>query len=152
MAKSRNTQPHPTGDGSRMKSSISILVVDDEQVLCDVLRKVLSREGYQVQTVTDGTAAMRLLANTCVDIMISDIMMPDINGLGLMQKVKERWPQIGVILMTGYGDTYTVKDAMLQGADEYITKPFKSREVSLVVERAYYRILSGSHNAVSENS
>ena len=135
-----------------MKSSISILVVDDEQVLCDILMKVLSREGYQVQTVTDGTAALNYISNARVDIMISDIMMPGINGLELMQKVKERWPDIAVILITGYGDTYTVKDAMLQGADEYITKPFKSHEVSLVVERAYYRILSGSHNAISETS
>ncbi|RKX26431.1 MAG: sigma-54-dependent Fis family transcriptional regulator, partial [Candidatus Zixiibacteriota bacterium] len=56
-------------------------------------------------------------------------------------------PDIGVIIMTGFGDTYTVKDALLLGADEYITKPFKSYEISLIVERAYWRILSNKEKS-----
>ena len=68
--------------------------------------------------------------------------MPRMNGFELLKHVKQEHPQTGVIIMTAYGDTYTVKDALLLGADEYITKPFKSYEISLVVERAYWRLLS----------
>jgi YesN/AraC family two-component response regulator len=70
--------------------------------------------------------------------------MPNMGGLDLLRAIKEDHPEIGMIMMTAYGDTYTVKDALLLGADEYITKPFKSFEVSMVVERTYWRILSSS--------
>ncbi len=68
--------------------------------------------------------------------------MPRMNGCELLKHVKADYSDIAIIIMTAYGDTYTVKDALLLGADEYITKPFKSYEISLVVERAYWRILS----------
>jgi DNA-binding NtrC family response regulator len=71
-----------------------------------------------------------------------------LNGFELLKIVKKDYPNIGMIMMTAYGDTYTVKDALLLGADEYITKPFKSHEISLVVERAYWRILSDSSSAM----
>lgn len=70
--------------------------------------------------------------------------MPKMDGFELLRVVKEEYPAVGMIMMTAFGDTYTVKDALLLGADEYISKPFKSFEVSLVVERAYWRILSAS--------
>ena len=68
--------------------------------------------------------------------------MPEINGFELLKTIKSRWPHIAVIMMTGYGDAYTVKEALMLGADEYITKPFKSHEVSLILERAYWRQLA----------
>ena len=130
-----------------MKSSISILIVDDEEMMRNLLDRILSREGYKIRSAEDGVAALEVLKEERVDIIISDMKMPRMNGFELLKIVKKEYPKIGVIIMTAYGDTYTVKDALLLGADEYITKPFKSYERSLVVERAYWRILSASSQA-----
>jgi YesN/AraC family two-component response regulator len=76
--------------------------------------------------------------------------MPETNGFELLKVVKSKWPQTAVIMMTGYGDAYTVKEALMLGADEYVTKPFKSHEISLIIERAYWRLLaSKSKNQAS---
>jgi DNA-binding NtrC family response regulator len=130
-----------------MKNAMSILVVDDEEMMRSLLEKILSREGYQIKTAEDGVAALEVLKTEKIDLIISDMKMPRMNGFELLKIVKEEHPGIGVIIMTAYGDTYTVKDALLLGADEYVTKPFKSYEISLVVERTYWRILSGSDHA-----
>jgi len=130
-----------------MKSSVSILVVDDEEMMRTLLNRILSREGYKIRSAEDGVVALEVLKAEKFDIIISDMKMPRMNGFELLKIVKKEYPKIGVIIMTAYGDTYTVKDALLLGADEYITKPFKSYEISLVVERAYWRILSASSQA-----
>lgn len=125
-----------------MKSSVSILIVDDEEMMRNLLKKILAREGYQISTAEDGVAALEAVRKQSYDLIISDMKMPRMNGFDLLKAVKKDFPQTGVIIMTAYGDTYTVKDALLLGADEYITKPFKSYEISLIVERAYWRILA----------
>ena len=136
--------------GRGMKSEISILIVDDESTMRNLLEKILAREGYQMYSLGDGQAALEYLNSNHVDIVISDMKMPKMDGFELLKNIKEHHPGVGVIIMTAYGDTYTVKDALLLGADEYITKPFKSYEISLVVERAYWRILSSGHQTATE--
>ena len=125
-----------------MKSSVSILVVDDESMMRNLLERILTRDGYKVLCAEDGQDALRVLESATVDIIISDLKMPRMTGFDLLKAVKQKHPGVAMIMMTAYGDTYTVKDALLLGADEYITKPFKSFEISLVVERAYWRLLS----------
>ena len=125
-----------------LKESVPILIVDDEALMRNLLQKILQREGYKTLTAANGTEALNIMASNEVDIVISDLKMPEIDGFALLKELKETYPDVGVIIMTAYGDTYTVKDALLLGADEYITKPFKSHEITLVVERAYWRILS----------
>ena len=135
--------------GTEMKSEISILIVDDESTMRSLLERILAREGYLMHSLSDGDTALEYLKNNKVDIVISDMKMPKMNGFELLKNIKQNHPGIGVIIMTGHGDTYTVKDALLLGADEYITKPFKSYEISLVVERAYWRILSSGQPATA---
>lgn len=130
-----------------MKTSITVLAVDDEPMMRTLLEKILLRDGYRVRTAEDGEAALQVLETEQVAIVLSDIKMPKLNGFELLKIVKAKYPEIGVIMMTAYGDTFTVKDALLLGADEYITKPFKSFEISLVVERAYWRIMSAAARA-----
>lgn len=136
--------------GSGMKNEISILIVDDESTMRNLLEKILAREGYQMHSVGNGRAALEYLKNHKVDIVVSDMKMPEMDGFELLKNLKELHPGVGVIIMTAHGDTYTVKDALLLGADEYITKPFKSYEISLVVERAYWRILSSDRQMTAE--
>ena len=130
-----------------MKNNISILAVDDETMLRDLLVKILAKEGYLVETAADGEEALEKLEKNSYHLLISDIKMPHVNGFELLRIVREKYPDMGVIIMTAYGDSYSVKDALLLGADEYITKPFKSFEINLIVERAYWRLLSGKTRA-----
>ena len=130
-----------------MKSATTILIVDDEPVMQSLLEKILSREGYKTFVAGDGEAALDILRRESVSLVLSDIKMPGMNGFELLKEIKISHPGVGVIIMTAYGDTFTVKDALLLGADEYITKPFKSYEVSLIVERAYWRIMSAAARA-----
>jgi DNA-binding NtrC family response regulator len=123
--------------------------VDDEAMIRNLLEKILVKEGYKVLLAKDGQEGLEIVKTKKVDIVISDMKMPRMNGLDLLKTLKKERPEIGVVIMTGYGDTYTVKDALLLGADEYITKPFKSYEMLMIVERTYWRILSGS-NTTSE--
>lgn len=125
-----------------MKNTITVLAVDDEPMMRALLEKILARDGYRIITAEDGAMALSILEDQPVSIVLSDIQMPKMNGFELLKVLKSRFPEVGVIMMTAFGDTFTVKDALLLGADEYITKPFKSYEISLVVERAYWRIMS----------
>jgi DNA-binding NtrC family response regulator len=127
-----------------MKNTMTVLVVDDEERMRELLGRILARDGYSVLTAEDGCKALELIRAERVDLIISDVRMPHCDGFELLKTVKREHPHIGVIMMTAHGDTYTVKDVLLLGADEYIAKPFKSYEVSLIVERAYWRLLSES--------
>jgi len=125
-----------------MKEYVKILIVDDEAIMRNLLLKILEKEGYQISVVGSAQEALDYIENTKVDLVLSDIRMPGMNGFDLLRKIKAEKPDIAVIMMTGYGDTYTVKEALMNGADEYITKPFKNHEISLIVERAYWRLMS----------
>jgi DNA-binding response OmpR family regulator len=133
-----------------MKSTVSILVVDDEEMLRNLLMKILTKEGYQVDAACDGEDAVEKLRQKTYSLLISDIKMPRLNGFELLKVAKRDYPTMGVIIMTAYGDSFTVKDALLLGADEYITKPFKSFEINLIVERAYWRQLSAAKSQAPE--
>ncbi|OQX92731.1 MAG: hypothetical protein B6D58_01470 [candidate division Zixibacteria bacterium 4484_95] len=134
-----------------MKEDVKIMIVDDEAIMRNLLLKILEQEGYHVTLVSSAKEAIEKLNNERFDLLLSDVKMPDMDGFQLLKKVKKEWPQIAIIMMTGYGDAYTVKEALMLGADEYITKPFKSHEISLIVERAYWRLLA-SKRRINEES
>lgn len=125
-----------------MNENINILVVDDEAVIREVLEKILKKGGFNVAIVGNAKLALNHLKSHRINLLISDIKMPEMSGLELLKIVKLRHPEIAVIMMTAYGDSYSVKDALLMGADEYITKPFKAEELSLIIERVIWRFLS----------
>jgi len=125
-----------------VEDKLKILVVDDEAILRSLLEKILVKEGYEVSLAQTGTEALEMLESEQLDIMITDIKMPEIDGFELLRQAKQIHPNLGVIMMTAYADAFSVKDALLLGADDYITKPFKSVEISMIVERAYWRSLS----------
>lgn len=132
-----------------MKEYVKILVVDDEPMMRNLLLKILESEGYKITLAASALEALDRLNENRFDLMLSDIKMPGMNGFELLEEVKKKWTDMAVIVMTGYGDAYTIKEALLKGADEYLSKPFKSHEVSLIVERAYWRLLS-VRNAVED--
>jgi two-component system response regulator PilR (NtrC family) len=133
-----------------MKTGISVLVVDDEKLLRDLMVKILTKEGYRVDTAADGVEALERLRDGQYHLLVSDIKMPRLNGFDLLKEVKEKYPELVVIMMTAYGDSFSVKDSLLMGADEYITKPFKNFEINLIVERACWRLQTSQRSIAAD--
>lgn len=123
-----------------MKSSLPaekprVLVVDDEKFIRDILADSLGMEGYIVRTAEDGTSAVQELARANYDMVISDLKMPRMGGLDLLQEVAKVHPETLTVIMTGFGTVETAIDAMKRGAYDYILKPFKVEEIVHIVER-----------------
>jgi len=138
----RITHHSPTDKEVMMGKNTKILVVDDESFMRDMLRDILEKEGYEVALAPGGEEALGVLVEQKYDIVLSDLKMPRMDGISLLKKVKQRYPDTAVVVMTGYSDAYSMKDACVSGADEYITKPFKINEISLIMERVRWRMLS----------
>lgn len=131
---------------------IRVLVVDDEEVMRNLMIKILEKAGYKVATAGGGLMAKRVLAEQPIDIVLTDVKMPDVNGFDLLREIKADYPHVAVIMMTAYADAFTIKDALLAGADEYITKPFKHYEVTVVIERTYWRTQAGRNQIPNTNT
>src|SRR6187401_1044334 len=112
-----------------------ILVVDDEKVIRDMLADFLGMEGYQVRTAEDGTAALGELTKQHFDLVISDLKMPRMGGIALLDEIARTAPDALTVIMTGFGTVETAIDAMKRGAYDYILKPFKVEEVVHIVQR-----------------
>jgi len=121
---------------------VRILVVDDEELIRKLMTNILRRGGMAVLTAQNGEQALKVLQESGCDVVVSDVRMAGMSGFDLLKQVKAKHPDIAFVVMTGHADSYSIKDALLQGADEYITKPFKNHEVMLIIERAYWRIRS----------
>ena len=119
---------------------MTILVVDDEPVVRDVLKRSLLREGFQVVTAGNGVEGLDRVRGTRVNIIISDIMMPQMDGLEFLVEVKSDFPHIPVILITGFADQFTGKQALEAGAEDFIVKPFKNHEIRYALQRTLVRL------------
>lgn len=114
----------------------SILVVDDQESMREFLEIMLTKEGYQVLAVEDGEHACRILDKETFDLVITDIRMRNINGIGVLKKVKDRSPETMVILISAFSTPETAVEAMKEGAFDYIPKPFKVNDLRRVVKDA----------------
>jgi two-component system response regulator PilR (NtrC family) len=113
-----------------------ILIVDDELSMREFLEIMLKKEGYEVESVEDPEEAFLRTENELYDVVISDVLMPKMNGVELLRKIKESNPDVIVLMMTAYATTETAVQAMKEGAYDYITKPFKVDEIKMVLEKA----------------
>ena len=120
---------------SVIEESPRILVVDDEKVIRDMLADFLSMEGYVVRTAEDGAAALGELTRGSYDLVISDLKMPKLGGIALLDEIGKTAPDALTVIMTGFGTVETAIDAMKRGAYDYVLKPFKVDEVIHVVQR-----------------
>ena len=119
--------------------SARILVVDDEEIVIRSCLRIFEGDDYQVEAVQDGREALRRIEEQTYDVMILDIMMPNIGGLEVLRRVKETHPDIDVVMVTGLSQIDTAVQAMKLGAFDYISKPFAPDEIKLVVQRALER-------------
>ena len=119
--------------------SARILVVDDEEIVIRSCLRVLEGNGYEIDVAHDGHEALRKVESNTYDVMILDIMMPNLGGMEVLRRVKETHPDIDVIMITGLSQIETAVQAMKLGAFDYISKPFEPDELKLVVQRARER-------------
>jgi putative two-component system response regulator len=113
-----------------------ILIVDDEPMICDILARRLAREGYACVKANNGREALHYFNQDAFSLMISDIKMPDMDGIELLRKVKALSPSMVVILITAYPEIDRVVEAMRLGAYDFITKPITLDLVALIIKNA----------------
>lgn len=117
-----------------------ILIVDDEEIIRTSCMKILGPEGYRLETAADGTEALKRLQNNgAFDLVLTDLMMPDMTGIDLLKKIKEEQPETEVIVITGYGTVKTAIDALKYGAYDFIEKPFTPEVLLNAVARCLER-------------
>jgi two-component system, NtrC family, response regulator PilR len=125
---------------------MSLLVVDDEEVLQDVLTGLLRREGYETRSARSGEEALTLLAKEEVELILLDLMLPGMSGQEVLKQVRTDYPDIVVVVITAYSSIEGAIGAMRDGAFHYIPKPFKNEEVLLTVRKGLEQ-----HRLTAEN-
>jgi two-component system, NtrC family, response regulator AtoC len=119
-----------------MKERTQILIIDDEAPSREALVLLLKNAGHDVRGAGSGTEAFKLLAEESCDIIITDLFLPDLNGIDILKQVKSESPAIEVILITGHASAETAVRAMKEGAFDYITKPLNFDELRIIVDKA----------------
>lgn len=118
-----------------MMKEISILVLDDEKVFRKEIKEFLNGEGFSVLTAERPSEAFSILSENKIDILILDLRLPEMDGLEVLTKVKEEYPDIEVIMITGHGDMDAVINAMRLGAIEFFPKPFRLLDMRAAIQR-----------------
>ncbi len=116
-----------------------ILVVDDEESVRSMVTVLLQKEGYQVSSAQGGEEALELLGEQAFDLVLSDIRMPRMDGLQLLDRIQALYPEVTVIMMSAFGTVDLAVEAMKRGAYDYISKPFKPDEILLALRKAQER-------------
>ncbi|MFZ2198432.1 MAG: sigma-54 dependent transcriptional regulator [Thermodesulfovibrionales bacterium] len=116
-----------------------VLIIDDEEIVRTSCQRVLEPAGYSVKTAANGDDGFTLLKNHTFDLVITDLMMPDMDGIEVLRKIGETWPETEVVIMTGYGTVKTAVRAMKIGVFDYIEKPFNPGDLITITAKALER-------------
>jgi len=122
------------------KNKLNILIAEDEQEIADLLVELLSQEDRAIYIVHDGQQAIEMLKKRTFDLLITDLMMPKVDGMKVLHIAKRLYPQILIIIITGYASLETAIQAVKEGAYDYLRKPFKLEELKISVDNACERI------------
>jgi len=116
--------------------SQKILIVDDEKKICNILTQILSEEGYTVRAVGSGEEAIKVVGSFDSELILMDQNMPGMNGIEAMTHIKEKRPDMPIIILTAYGSIPLAVEAIKKGAYDYISKPFDNEELLIIIRRA----------------
>jgi DNA-binding NtrC family response regulator len=119
-----------------MSYRCDILILDDEPVVGARLKTLLEKDGHRVEIFTDPIHALQSLEHKTVDIVISDIRMPTMDGIQVMNRITQKSKRIKVILITGYATLELARESLTKGAFDFIAKPFKSKEIRETIQKA----------------
>ena len=114
---------------SRSEAKLNVLVVDDNDSVREVLTILLSRRGYRCESATNGIEAMQKVRQSNFDAVITDLQMPEMDGIVLTRELRQHFSDLPVMIMTGQPDDSVVESAMSAGAKEFVSKPFEISEL-----------------------
>jgi DNA-binding NtrC family response regulator len=118
-----------------------ILIVDDEEDMLSMLERIIGSErNYEVLKANSAFQALEILSSHDVDLIVADLKMPGMDGLALLEKIKQHWPEKTIIIMTACGTVETAVEAIKKGAYDYLTKPFQYDDLLLLIDRALERV------------
>jgi two-component system response regulator AtoC len=118
-----------------------ILIVDDEPDMISLLERIITSQGkYEILKANTGLQALDILSEHEADLVLADLIMPEMDGMELLEKVKEKWPDKTIIIITACGSIENAVEAMKKGAYDYLTKPFQYDDLLLVLDRAFERV------------
>jgi two-component system response regulator (stage 0 sporulation protein F) len=129
-----------------------ILVVDDEENARLALSKILSLEGYEVASAGNGYEALNYLRGKDVELIITDINMPEMNGMAFLRELNLSHPSSNVIMITAYGEVESYIEAMNLGAFEYINKPVKFEELKKIINKIFKHNSHGNHKEIDHET
>jgi DNA-binding NtrC family response regulator len=119
-----------------MKHKDRVLIIEDDKRLREVLKKILDKQGFDVETMADASGGITKIKTDFCDIALTDLKMPGLGGIEVLKAIKKVSPQTYVVIMTAYGTIDSAVEAMKNGAFDYVTKPFKTEEILLVIKKA----------------
>lgn len=113
-----------------------ILVIDDEDIVRTSCNRTLTPEGYEVKMAQNGMDGLKMASEESFDLVLTDLKMPDMDGIEVLRQIKEQWPEFEVIIITGYQTVDTAVKAIKLGAFDYIEKPFTPDALIAAVSKA----------------
>lgn len=119
-----------------MEQPFSVLLVDDEAYVTEIIGRILAQVKLTTHSASSGDEALHILKNHHIDLVITDILMPGMNGLELLERIKSQFPTMPVIMLTAHGDFFVAKEALNRGAFYFLTKPFNKDVIIRVTEKA----------------
>ena len=119
-----------------MAEQFRVLVIDDDPGVRDYMEALVSRQGYRVFAVADGEQALSTLDETQPDVVTLDVVLPGIDGLETLSRLKQRLPEVPVVMLSGHGQARTIVEAMRLGASDFLRKPFEVEELELAFQKA----------------
>lgn len=117
-------------------NKVKVIVIDDEDIVLKSCQRALTPEGYEVKTAKSGMEGLKMLEKEPFDIVLADIKMPDMDGIEVLRRIKEGWPETEVVMITGYSTVATAVDAIKLGAFDYIEKPFTPDGILSSIQKA----------------
>ncbi len=115
--------------------NVKTLIVDDDPIVLTSCKRVFEAEGFEVCMVPSANQALEVMKNKTFDILLIDVKMPERDGMFLMRAVKKQWPEVPVVVMSGYPTPETIAEGLQLGAEEFIAKPFTPDELLKIVRR-----------------
>jgi DNA-binding response OmpR family regulator len=115
--------------------NVKILIVDDDPIVLHSCKRVFEAEGFEVCMVPSADKALEVMEDTIFDILLIDVKMPERDGMYFMRKVKKQWPEVPIVVMSGYPTPETITEGLKLGAEKFIAKPFTPDELLEIVRQ-----------------
>ena len=119
--------------------NVKTLIVDDDPIVLDSCKRVFEAEGFEVCLVPSADKALEVMKNNIFDILLIDVKMPERDGMYLMREVKEQWPEVPIVVMSGYPTPETIAGGFQLGAEKFIAKPFTPDELLAIVRQVLHK-------------